>query len=285
MKRAIFNSKMTNNKKRPERSVDRDIEIIKKELESSGNWPEKADELWLHLDQNDLDDPKQGDEIMFSIVINDAMDGVDISERYPEFYRRMLQNPTLFQAFLEAIEVLEANYAGELESVPAFEVTIPKKRPKDAGPIVESLGSGAWVARWWQGIDQLISIFRNFSSMPQPGFRSGWGMLEESATSLIRSEVTVENTNLGVQLTAAWTDDPDSMHLQLMVALLDEDEDSAAFRVSSLMAGIHWGKYHQRSAVNEYGKAVFPPLPLATITDDTGQEIIEDLQLMLHPID
>lgn len=66
VKRAIFNSKMTNNKKRPERSVDRDIEIIKKELESSGNWPEKADELWLHLDQKDLDDPKQGDEIMFS---------------------------------------------------------------------------------------------------------------------------------------------------------------------------------------------------------------------------
>jgi len=275
---------MSDNKHRAKRPVDEDLEIYKQELEISEKWPDSADELWIHLAQNDLDDLKQGDEIMFSIVVSDAIDGVDIAERYPEFYRRMLQNPKLFQAFLDAVEVLETDHAGGVESVPGVEGSIPKKRPKDAEPIIEPLGPGAWIARWRQGVDQLASIFRNFSSLPQPGYRGGWGMLEESATPLIRSEVTVEDTNLGVQLTASWADDPDSMNLQLMVALLDDNERSAAFRVSSLMAAINWGDYHQRIAINEYGKAIFPPLPITAITDETGQEINTDLQLMLHPI-
>lgn len=276
---------MNNNLSRPKRPVDIDIELLKRELKSSSKWPASADKLWFHLAQSGPDGGKQGDEIMISLVISDALEGVDISERYPDFYHRMLQNPKLFQTFLEAIEVLEGEYEDTLESVPSLSLSVPQKRPLDGEPIVEPLGPGAWIARWQQGAAQLASIFKNIILMPQPGFRSGWSMLEESSASLIRSKVTIENTNLGVQLTASWADDPDSLNLQLMVALLNEVEETAEFEVSSLVAAINWGAYHQRMAVNEFGKAVFPPMPIAAVTDETGQEINTELKLMLQPID
>jgi hypothetical protein len=133
-----------------------------------------------------------------------------------------------------------------------------------------------------KGVDQLSSIFLDFGPVLQPGYRKGWGMLDEHSMSLISSHLTVDKTELGVRLTAALSDDPDSMDLQLMVALLD-DEESDAVRSFSLMASVQWGNYHQTSAIDEDGRAYFPPLPISAITDRSGEKINTNLQLMLHP--
>jgi hypothetical protein len=273
---------MTSYNQGPYRSIDKKLEKIRMELTDSGQWPEPANRLWFHLAQDGPEEPEQGDDIMLSVVVSDAMDGVDIADRYPEFYRSMLQNPELFQEFLDTINLLEADKAGILDDVPAAAVIVPEKRPMDAEPEVVLNGPRAWIARWMKGVDQLSSIFLDFGPVLQPGYRKGWGMLDEHSMSLISSHLTVDKTELGVRLTAALSDDPDSMDLQLMVALLD-DEESDAVRSFSLMASVQWGNYHQTSAIDEDGRAYFPPLPISAITDRSGEKINTNLQLMLHP--
>jgi hypothetical protein len=278
---------MKNNKKRLISWIARELKMFPEELETSEEWPEAAKRLWLDLAQNDTTQIEQGDEMMLSIVVNDAIDGVDITERYPEFYQRMLQNPELFRAFLDAVEVMETDRVRLLESVPEIKADLPVWRPLDSDPFVVRFGPGAWKARWRQSVEELTAVFRNLSPFPQPGYRSGWGLLEESSAPLIRSEVMVEDTTLGVLLTTAWADDADMMNLQLTVTLMDDEmgRDSAELNLSSLTADIQWGDYQEVSAINEYGQAVFPPLPIDAITDETGQSIKGDLQLMLHPAD
>lgn len=55
---------------------------------------------------------------MLSLVVNDALEGVDIARRYPAFYRLLLADPRLRWAFLEALEIREKEEDGELESLP-----------------------------------------------------------------------------------------------------------------------------------------------------------------------
>lgn len=276
---------MTHKNQRPQGSIDGKLDVIRKELIVSGNWPESANRLWFHLARNGPEvTTVQGDDIMLSVVVSDAMDGVDIADRYPEFYRRMLQNPHVFQEFLDALDLLEADRAGTLEEVPVVAVAVPERRPKDAEPEVVLNGPRPWIARWMKGVEQLSSIFRDFGPAFTPGFRMGWGLLDEHAVSLISSHLNVDEREFGVRLTAVLSDDPDSMDLQLMVALLD-DEGLDADDTSSLAASVQWGNYYQTSVIDEEGRAFFPPLPISAITDKSGETIVTELQLMLHPIE
>jgi hypothetical protein len=128
-------------------------------------------------------------------------------------------------------------------------------------------------------------IIRSLNPLPAPEYRDVSGFLDEGSATLIQSEVRVENSNLGVLLTAALSDDFEAMNLQLLVAVMDveAERDSAEINLSSLTAGIHWGDYHENSPLNDYGQAKFPPLPLAAIVDETGQIINSDLQLVVQP--
>ena len=55
---------------------------------------------------------------MLSLIVSGALSGEDISRRYPAFYRKLLGNAELRQAFLDAIESVEAEHAGQLLPLP-----------------------------------------------------------------------------------------------------------------------------------------------------------------------
>ena len=44
---------------------------------------------------------------MLEVVVNDALEGVDIITQYRRFYAMMLANPALHCAFVSALELLE----------------------------------------------------------------------------------------------------------------------------------------------------------------------------------
>jgi hypothetical protein len=78
-------------------------------LETEGAWPEKADELLRQLvDQAPPQELTEMDLEMLSLVVNDALHGVDIQKRYPAFYQRLTEEPGLRDAFLEIFEMAEA---------------------------------------------------------------------------------------------------------------------------------------------------------------------------------
>ncbi|MFZ0547291.1 MAG: hypothetical protein WAM60_17735 [Candidatus Promineifilaceae bacterium] len=55
---------------------------------------------------------------MLSLIINDALDGVDISRHYPVYFERLLNDSVLREAFLDTLEILELTRAGKLEPLP-----------------------------------------------------------------------------------------------------------------------------------------------------------------------
>ncbi len=261
--------------------VKKKLTKLQRELNATGKWPEPANQLWLDLTKDKQADDEKADDTMFSVVVGDAINGIDITKRHPEFYRQMLKNPELFQAFLDVVEVLEADKAGLLEPVQATETAVPALMPTLAEPEVERPQAGGWLVRWRQSMAQLNAIFNNIGPDLAPGLRSARSVLEESVAPLIRSEVMVDEKNFGVRLSAVLSDDPDALNLKLMVALLDEE--TAEFPLSSLKVGIQWGDYQQVSLLNELGQAAFPPLPIDSITDETGEAINNDLQLLIQP--
>lgn len=274
---------MDNNKyfSLPSDWVQRKLIVLQRELKTSGKWPEPANQLWLDLAQNKQAHDKEADDPMFSIVVSDALDGIDITKKHPKYYRRMLQNPELFQAFLEVIEALEADEAPQVAFVP--EIQLPSLGVMNVAPepVFERPTSGGWLVRWQQSVAQLNVIFNVLGPNLALNMRSTRGLLEESVAPLIRSEVTVEEKTIGVRLSAVLADDPDALDLRLTVALLDDD--SADFSLKSLRADIQWGDYQQMQAINDLGQATFPPLPIKAITDETGETIKNDLHLLIHP--
>ena len=277
--------KNDNNFTFPSDWVQRKLTILQREFLTTGKWPEPANQLWLDLAHSKQAHDQKADDTMFSIVVGDAINGIDITKEHPEFYRRMLQNPELFQAFLEVVEVLEADKAGLLESVEATKTAVPATLPEESKPILERLTSGGWLLKWRQSVFQLNSIFERLGLELDldPAFRSTRNLLEESVAPLIKSEVIVEDNNFGVRLSAVLADDPDDLNLKLTVALLDEE--SAEFPLTDLRANIQWGDYQHVQPLNEIGQATFPPLPIDSITNETGEAINNDLQLLIHPAD
>ena len=51
---------------------------------------------------------------MLSLVVHDALEGVDISTHYPAFYQRMLADNELREAFLDTLDLLRREQAGPI---------------------------------------------------------------------------------------------------------------------------------------------------------------------------
>jgi hypothetical protein len=60
----------------------------------------------------------EADLDLLSLVIDEALGGVDISRRFPTFWAKLLASAELREAFLESLELLEAGRAGRLRPLP-----------------------------------------------------------------------------------------------------------------------------------------------------------------------
>jgi hypothetical protein len=252
-------------------------------LEKPENLPAKADALWLDLAHVESDYLDEADEAMISIVVSDVLQGVDITRHYPDFYRKMLGNSELFQAFIEAVEILEADRAGTLEEVPVSEFRVPPIPQVPPQPEVEESRFGRWSVIWRQTAERLEGMFKLPDQSLNLAFRSGRGLWETGSTTLIRGQAAVAGLDLAVLLTADGTDDPDVLQLNLMVA--DLGWSSAGFSAGSLKATIRWGQYNETGIVNEVGEILLPPLLLEAVLDESGHSLAGNLQLRLEPVE
>lgn len=115
-----------------------------------GQWPPMADQLLALVTGQTLSPvTDESDRDMLSLVVHDALMGVDISQRYPTFWGKMLAAPALYQAFIEALELLEAD--GRQELTPALPTTVAaltflQKEPV-AQPVTVTAGDN-WRITW-----------------------------------------------------------------------------------------------------------------------------------------
>lgn len=243
-------------------------------LHKREEWPHTADQLLQHITEPGRPVTAE-DEDMLSLVVNDALQGVDIIEQYPDFYQKLLADAELRQGFLDALDLLERSEAGELSSLPqmpAPDLTFLQKAvlPK---PVVEQPTPGKWRVTWQVLQEQLSSLFTPASL----AYRSSYMDLEDEGTVLLRSQVEVGDAQFDVFLEAIRAvDDPAYLHLYLSATPLSD------MPLPAMEAHLQWGALQQTAVIDQYGRARFQPFPLTAVVDETKQAFRADLQLALE---
>ncbi len=217
------------------------------------------------------------DEEMLSLVLSDALQGVDITSQYPDFYRKLLADAELRQTFLDALDLLEKEKAGQLLPLP--EETVPdlsflKTVATPPHPIIENPAPGQWRITWRLLQAQLTRIFQPAAL----AYRSGRFSLEDKSDILLRSQFVVSGQSYDIFLEAVRpVDQPDNLRLYLAAAPLTDAP------LPAMTVHLQWGDVHRTAVTGPHGRARFQPIPLTAVLDKTGQNIRADLQLTLEP--
>ncbi|GIK57938.1 MAG: hypothetical protein HND44_24600 [Chloroflexi bacterium] len=251
------------------------LATLRSQAVEPGPWPVMADQL-LALVAGQMPSPEtdESDMEMFSLVLHDALMGVDISERYPAFWGRMMAAPSLYQTFIEALSLLETDgrdLSPPLPPTTINELAFLQKRPAPQPEIGQST-TGSWRVTWQVLFDQLQQLL-----FPTPDlvYRRAASLLEDESIILLHDEVTIADQPVEAMLEAVRpVEQPELLHLQLLVA--------AETPLPPLQASLHWGSYAHTAVLDAYGRAHFPPLRLDDILDEAGQLRTADLRLVLE---
>jgi hypothetical protein len=212
---------------------------------------------------------------MLSQVVNDALEGVDITASYPDFYRKLLADTELRRAFLDALTVLSGGDSDAPELLPhefSRDLSFLQTAVSPPPTIQQSLPD-KWRAAWHLLAEQLNQKF--FPSF-QPAYRSS-DLLEEASLVLLRRDFTAGDRPYDVILEAVSPlDTPEQLQLSLLVTPLTDGP------LPKMEARLQWGDTVLTAVPDPYGRAQFSPLPLATILDETGNNILSDLHLNLE---
>jgi len=108
---------------------------------------------------------------MLSLIVSGTLGGEDVSRRYPDFHQRLLADADLRQAFLDALEAVEAERAGAQIPLPeAGRASLAFLKNQPAAPVVEVLDKDGWRSTWQRTLEQVRSIF----SPPEPCSMTFW---------------------------------------------------------------------------------------------------------------
>lgn len=249
---------------------------LRKQLEE---WPPTADQLLHHLTE-----PEQPitveEEDMLSLVVNDALQGVDIIKQYPAFYQKLLTNDELRQTFLDALDLLEKSQSGNLAPLPQSSISdlaFLKSNTSQTSSIEYST-SEKWRITWQLLQEQLSSLFMPIM-LSDSVYRSNYGDLDDTRIFLLRSQVDIEHTSLDVFLEAVRPiEEANNLHLYLSLA------SSSEIPLPTVQAHFYWGALHQTAIIDQYNYAHFQPFPLKAVFDEETQTFYTDLQLTLESI-
>lgn len=262
--------------------VQEQLSALRKAL-AAGRWPESADRLLADLSATPAE--TEGDDLeMLSLAINDALDGVDIAAHYPNFYRRLLADTELRNAFLDALAILDPEDLSDGDAFPpAPSLDMPFLEEEILRPLVENIKEG-WRILWQRSIPQLERLFgippgadtgSSALAEPKPVWRGPVGAtpgpLDEGTLPLLRDRVQLGQQEVEVFLEATRASES-SEHLDATLIV-------AGFEAArQLQVTVHWGTYQESMPVPATGFVRLPTVPLDRIFDENG---ISALQLEL----
>jgi hypothetical protein len=220
------------------------------------------------------------DNEMLSLMIDEVLKGVDISMRYPTFYRKLLKNAELRQTFIEVLESMEKEEKFELTAVPEFSkpsmAFLINQKPKS---IVEKFGKNQWRITLQQTIDQLRAIF----SPPELVYRSDPNLYEDPWLTLLRGEIEIAGSIYTVLLECSLAEEVDNA-LAVSINIAVSFESSSDLSQPPLYATLQWGSYDETLTISEEGRSRFPYISLPAIVDEGQQLVKADLNLILETV-
>jgi hypothetical protein len=217
------------------------------------------------------------DNDMLSLVISEALNGVDISIRYPDMYRKMLNNSDLRQAFIDALGSVEEEQSESVTISLPVKPALTFLSRQDQLPTIIKIGADKWRSVWRQSVEQLQALF----SPPELAYRSDPSLYEDPWITLLRGEAEIEGSVYTILLEcspAEKSDDALAVAFNLAVTL----EANIALQQVPLEATLQWGLYNQRITIAEEGRTKFPDIPLAAILDEQLQNVKAELSLTLR---
>lgn len=215
----------------------------------------------------------EADWDLLSMMVEEAAAGVDIMKQHPAFYRALLIDTDLRQAFLDALESLEAA-AGQDEAF--FTAMFAASGPSQPGFVSRFIAKQHLTFQ--RTIEQLQVIF----FPPHLAYRADPNIFEEPLFVLLREEFETEGCVYAIALRGAPSDvDHEALSLFLDVAVTPlEAVNPPPFPVQS---SLHWGVYYATVLVLQEGQVRFPDISYKKIFADNGQSIQAGLTLSLEP--
>jgi hypothetical protein len=216
------------------------------------------------------------DNEVLSLLVDEAIKGVDIKTQYSDSYRRLLSNPELRQMFLDTLESLEAEKESRLEPLPvAGEQNLAFLKQKTSQVEGQPAGGVSWQISLQRTIQQLQSIF----SPPRLVYRADANLFDDSWFTVLREEVELGGSSYSILLECGISEETgEALSASLNIAMSLE---STASPDSPLSATLRWGKYTETLTIAGEGRVRFPDIPFSATFDQQNQEITSDLDLVL----
>lgn len=250
------------------------LAFFQRRVSDPESWTEMADQLVQQLMyQPHLPKTSEADMEMFSLIVHDTLSGADVRERHPEFYAKMMADPALYQMFVEAVAVLQADGRYELPSIPPAspdELTFLKKAPAPQRAISQP-EPGKWRVRWEllaAQVQQLLFPPSNLAWRSAP-------LLEDESIVLLHDLISVGGQEVetileGIRPVAG----PEMLRLQATAV--------TEHAPPPLQATLQWGDYSATALLDDYGCAYFPPISLAELVDEAGRLQADALHFLLE---
>lgn len=250
--------------------IDKKIAALRQRLVTDADaWPQSANALFT-----DLAASSDGteDDAMLVMIVQDALRGADVPRKYPEAYRRLLNNGNLRQMFLDLLVALDPSQEKVPPNLPTSDLSFLYTAVSPQ-PAVYHSPSG-WRASWQLPSNYLTN---QFLTPLMPAYRSGYdNLLQEQSVVLLEDTFTIADLQLNVLLEINLNmDNPETPALFLSVATNSGQQ-------LPMQANLTWGSFQATAVLDRYGQAFFPPLDVATVLDESGQTFSAALGLTVE---
>ena len=224
------------------------------------------------------------DAAMLSLVVSEALQGINIAQKYPGFFLRLIENQTLLEDFLDSFDILLRSKEGALEPLPSpasLDLSFLRQRSSPP-PVVERVIWEGWRVTWQQTIEQLQAFF-----FPPPMSLSSvtrrlvtFPVDEDDWFTLFRQETKIGDTFWTVLLEGTPNDDVE-VALSLQITIVPTGNHRMQV---PLKATLSWGDYQAQVMVTSGGRAEFPPLLLNKVLDMPAETVTAGLQVTVEAI-
>lgn len=227
-----------------------------------------SDRAFISMEENE----------MLSLMVDEALKGVDIKTLYPDFYSQLFSNAVLRHTFLDTLELFEAEKEGKLALVPAGEK--PKLdflTKKSTSSNIQKLENERLQVKLQKNIQQLKNIF----SPPQLAYKDDANLFDDNWFTVLRDEIELGASSYSILLECGiskQTEDALSASLNIAMTL----ETAKPSSESSIHATLQWGKYSETLTLAKEERARFPDIPFSATFNQQTQEIIAGLELVLE---
>lgn len=237
-----------------------------------------ADHLIALDPQGEMDLSMEHD--MLSLIVSGTLNGETLRDRFPAFHRKLLEHPELRQAFLDALESIEAERTGQQVPLPEM----PRRRlpflEKQASAADVELGVGGnWRTVLQRSLEQLQAIFTPRDLI----YRADPDLVDDPWFTLLREEVNTAGNSISVALECTPSGDIDPAVTAFLTLAVTVASQSQPLRFP-LKASLVWGDYQSSISIPEEGRVHFPDIPLTLLLEASPMRLRSGVRLVLESV-